>query len=548
MNVNLEKNKPMVAWIFLTLFCSSLLVAENVARKTGEVKYISKHTYYIDLGTNQGLSVGDTVSVRQRNRTVGLLVVDHVAKLSASCHLILEKKTIKRGDRVEILLPLSKHTASVAGTETIKQESPSSTAPKTRYRRYTRKRNRNGPNRIKGRMGIESLWFDDRSNSNLNYQQLALRSTLTVQKFMGMPLELRLRWRSRAHIRERSLSSSIPKNEWTHNLYELGLVYEDDNSPVEFGFGRILSHRVRGLGYIDGGLLSVKLRGPWRVGFAGGTQPSLRSSGFQTEEQKFGVFLNFERGEYESQRLSSTVAFSGRYHSGAVSREYIYLQNNYWKGSRFSVYQTVELDLNRGWKHRRGASSIQLTNIFVSTSYRPNAVLSLSFSYDARKNILIYETRSIPDSLFDETIRQGLHSTISVSLSRSVRLSGSFGVRFRNGNLKNTTSAAWALSVRHLFNTWATFNARLSYFSTQLTSAYRPNLNFRIPVLYNFSVDLSGGSYIYETGSRTTKSSWLETKGYYRINRRLYANLGYRMFFDQRLRSSRFYVETGVTF
>ncbi|MFQ5769062.1 MAG: hypothetical protein ACE5HX_00895 [bacterium] len=550
MKTNIMKISTLCSMWLIGLIGISPLFAQKLVTREGEVKYISKQSYYINLGSGQGLSLGDTVIVKQKNRTIGLLLVQHVAKLSSSCSLLSQNKTIKQGDRVEVLVRIKNKAKSKLETPSVQKNRKLKSISKTpqQYRRSSGRNKRRSINRIKGRFGIQSLWFDDRGSSKLDYNQLALRTKLKVEQFLGLALELRLRWRSRVHNRERALSNNISDNEWTHFVYEFALIYNQEDAPFEFGVGRILSQRIRGLGYIDGGLFSVKMNRQWRIGLAGGTQPSLRGSDFQTNEEKFGVFLSYEKGEFHTQRFSSTVAFSGRYHEGEVSREFIYLQNNFWKESILSIYQSVEFDLNRGWKNSHGENSLQLSNFYFSTRYSPIESLSLTLSYDARKNVRIFETRSIPDSLFDETTRQGYHAGITMRLPYRMRLSGNFGMRFRKGDLKNTVSASGALNVRNIFNTWVTFNARFSYFSTMFTKGYRPNINIRIPISRRLSLYLGGGSYIYQTGSRSTQSHWLEMEGYYRINRWWYANLGYRTFFDDRLKSRRFFAETGVAF
>ncbi|MFQ5823038.1 MAG: hypothetical protein ACE5JB_03185 [bacterium] len=540
--------KKMITW-FIFGVCGTSLFGQTLTKRVGEVKYISKQSYYINLGSGQGLSVGDTVFVIRNNRVIGKLLVENIAKQSSACKLLVQKQTIKQGDSVTIFVRILNDETIDEKSNVQKNRKPERISKSAQNdRRSSRRSKKRNVNRIKGRFGLQSIWFDDMGNSNFDYHQLALRTKLKVEQFFGLPMQLRFRWRSRAHTRERVLSHDISDSEWTHYVYELGLVYDHNDSPYEFGFGRILSRQIRGLGYIDGGLFSIKMNNLFRFGLAGGTQPSLRDSHFQTEEQKFGIFLNFERGEYQTQRISSTIAFSGRYHGGEVSREFIYMQNNFWKGMKFSIYQTVELDFNRGWKQENGKSKLQLSNFYISTRYRPFDFLSLTFSYDARKNIRVYETRSIPDSLFDETTRQGLHTGIILRLTNRIRLSGNFGIRFRKGNLKNTLSASGALRVRNIFQTWATFNARFSYFSTMFTKGYRPTVNIRIPVLRNLSFNLGGGSYIYQTGSLMTNSNWLETDGYYRINRWLFMNFGYRLFLDNRLKSGRLFLETGVVF
>jgi len=84
---------------------------------------------------------------------------------------------------------------------------------------------------VSGRFEIQSLLFDDRISSQLDYRQLAFATNLKMERFLGTLLQLRFRWRSRAFDRERILSSAVSENEWVHNVYELGLIYESKNSP-----------------------------------------------------------------------------------------------------------------------------------------------------------------------------------------------------------------------------------------------------------------------------------------------------------------------------
>lgn len=520
----------------------------ELVRRVGEVKYISQQSYYVNLGKKHGISAGDTLLVKRNGQVIGKLVVENLANLSASCRLLFQNPTVRQGDVVETFVLIEIPEPGIRESVVPRSRSQEQAISRRKSGSTSTTSGKKSSNRIKGRIGVQSVWFDDRSGSNLDHSELSIHSRLEVEQFLGLPWEFRARWRSRGLHRDRAVSSSVSRNEWRHRAYELALVYGDDDSPYEFGFGRVQSNRIRGLGYIDGGLFSVKLNDLWRVGLAAGTQPGLRTSAFQTQEQKVGVFLNFEKGDYQRQRFLSTVAFSGCYHLGEVSREFVYLQNNFSAGSQFSIYQTVEADLNRGWKTDLGNGSVQFSNFFLSSRYSPSDFISFNISYDARKTIRIYETRSIPDSLFDETTRRGLHSGISLRLTPRIRLSGNFGIRFREGERSNTTSATGSLSLRQIFNTTATLDARVSYFSAQFTNGYRPSASLRIPVLRKLSFNFGAGSYIYQTGSRTTKNNWLEAYGYYHISRRFYANFGYRTFFDKRLESNRIFLETGIVF
>lgn len=524
-----------------------VLFGQANGKTQGEIKYLSHNSYYVNLGTAEGLQVGDTLVVKRRQRIVGRLAVENVARVSAACRLLSQTSTLKEGDSVELLrLQLVREDSN---SQSVKKRNPEGLLAQTREasssRSGQRRRRQVSSNTIKGRFSVQTLTLDDQTTGNRDYYQLGLRSKLKVDRFMGLPAALRVRWRSRLHHRG-APGGGLPMDEWRHSVYELGLVSSDDGRGYEFGIGRISSSRIRGVGFIDGGLFSLKLSQAFRAGVAGGAQPSLRNSNFQTKEKKFGLFLAFEKGDFSTQRFASTVALSGRYHVSQVSREFVYIQNNYSLGSKFSLYQTLEVDVNRGWKNDLGQKKFQLSNTFFSASVHPAEFVSFNFSYDARKSVRVFETRSIPDSLFDETTRKGFHSGVTLRLPRRIRLSGTFGIRFRKGALKNTTSSSAALTVPRVLGTPATVNARLSYFNTMFTKAYRPTMSLRLPVSRRFFLNTSAGSYIYQTGSVTTTSTWLEATGYFRIDRKMFLNAGYRRFLDQRLKSARLVLEVGV--
>ncbi len=530
MSVILPGGKKMIKKLTLIMIFFAMITTIEAKPFVGQVKYISLDIYYVNLGKKQGVNEGDTLSVIRNRNLVGKLRVIKVANYSCACKLITRKNKIKLGDQVVALKSGLLNNSEILSPQ---------------------KRRKYGPyfqnNKLKGSIDFQTLWFNDMSNTDIDYSQQALVSKIEIERLLNTPLRLSMRWRTRRHHRETTFNNRIATDEWRHHIYELGLIYEPENSPVEFAMGRFLDHRVRGIGFVDGALFSVKLNPRWRIGLVGGTEPGLKNLDFRTDEQKFGVFINHERGDYQTQKISSTLAFSGRYHSGEVSREFFYLQNNYWRGGKFSIYQSVEIDINRGWKRRLQNASLQISNFFLSLHYTPYDNITVNLSYDARKNIRFYENRSIPDSLFDETIRQGIHTGFTIRLPRQVRFSGNFGVRLRKGHLKNTISASGALYVRNLLK-HVSMSTRLSYFSSMFTTGYRPSLDIRIPLQREFTLRLGGGSYIYKLGNSTSSNHWLEVDADYYFNRWFFGSLGYRYFITNQLKSGRFFLETGVQF
>lgn len=546
MNVTLMgRNKMMTRalLLFLVLVLNLQPVYGQVLKTiNGHVKYISQEAYYVDIGSGDGLSIGDILTVIRNGRSVGQLEVQHIAESSAACALLNSAGSIIHiKDVVRMRVKNSEQIKPEVSTPKMK---PSSKFEKSRVTKKTpRRKKKRKTNNISGSIGLQSVIFQDKTGRGSDYNQFGVRSRLKIKQLAGTPFELRFRSRSRTHDRETTFNPLISGNNWTHSVYELSLIYASDLSPYTLGFGRIRSNKIRGLGYIDGGLFSYKMTSNWSLGLAGGSEPQLSTSSFKAKNQKFGLFVNYEI----ERKLSSTIAFSGSYNNSNISREFFYLQNNYMVGGKLSIYQTVEVDLNRGWKSDTG-NSFQLSNFFINARYSPIKPLSLNVSYDRRKMVRVFETRSIPDSLFDESARQGLRTGFSLNLPYRTRLFGNFGVRFRSGELSSTTSFSGGFSARQIFNTNVSVNSRISYFSTMFSQGIRPTLQLRIPVSRKFSTTLGAGSTIYKIGQQTTTNYYLDGSAYFRLHRFLYFNAGSRLFIDKKLESNRLFLELGSTF
>jgi len=545
--IHLYKNAPALFLKSLLFFLSfTCLAFAGVDKPVGEVKHVANMIAYVNIGKNHGVSVGDSLVISRKGKRMGTLFVRRISNLSSACRWKILKSKPRQGDHVKATRRNFNATASVFATSGDSSVFRSAFKETTPQRKRSRKRNtrRSG---WKGQVAFQSVLLNDLGSSGLNYQQFGARTRIKAKSVFGLPFDFRFRWRSRAHDRVRQIGSPFD-SDWTHSVYEFGLISNRSAVNWQAGFGRILSPEIRGIGYIDGGLFSYRLNQKWQFGVAGGTEPNLSNSAFRTDAQKIGMFANFETGEIESRKLSSSLAFSSSYNKGEVNREFFYLQNNLWWGKNVSLYQTIEFDINRGWKKAAAGNTIEASNFYLNLRVAPMNALSFFLNYDARKRLRTFESRSVPDSLFDETIRRGIRAGLTVRFNREISLSGNVGLRARNGNIKDTFSFSSALRARRLLRTRASLSLQLTFFSTQFSSAYRPAAYLRLPIGRRFSTSLAVGSYIYEIVNQTTSNRWAEIGGSWQITRKISANLGYKLYAGGQIESQRFYFETGLSF
>lgn len=513
--------------LILLLLPTGQAAADQV-EVSGKIGYVSGNTIYIDLGRSDGISVGDTVDVTRGGTFIGKLLIVNTATSASSCEPLFPIEKVKIGDHVVT-------TAEVlAGEKTIKAPTAVKT---TRPKRI---------NKVRGRIALGSILSEDLTDSGLDFTRPSLSTRIRVNNIAGTPLQLSLRQRSRYYDRESNLAGETSSERWTHKVFELALEYDDEGSPYRIQFGRILPSTPRGLGYIDGALVEYQTRDRFTFGAAGGTRPDSWDAGFQSEEVTFSLFAGSEHPLGETAKASYSAAFVGNYRSGIVNREFFSVDGMYTASDRLSATGSFEIDLNREWK-RSGERSFDLTNLFLVTRYRFDNHLAVSLSYDTRRSPRTLDTRAVPDSLFDDSHRKGLHAGVSWTMSKRVNFNGNAGVRFREG-IDNTYSASGSVRIREFPVTGVVMNARLQVFQSLFSRGYRPIVGFVLSPSRELRINLRIGDSIYEIGGDIMHNPLIGSSINYWLSRRSFLSIALNGYLSEGQRSLQLFAETGLLF
>jgi len=252
---------------------------------------------------------------------------------------------------------------------------------------------------------------------------------------------------------------------------------------------------MSGVGYIDGLMAEDKLSSRVSIGAFIGTQPQWQYSSFQTSMQKAGFYGSFTRGIFGATRYEMTLALAGEYHGKTVSREFAYLQNNFNVGSAWNFFQSGEMDINRGWRKTKTGTSLVLTNLYLSVRHRLSDRISLGLSFDSRKNYWSYGIRTLADSLFDNNLRQGAKTDLSLRLPNEYLLNGGFGYQKRQTDSKATNSYSLSMNKTNFLVNRFSINLQGAAFSGPFTNG--SNLQIRLGRAIRKSDLLNIGYNIY---------------------------------------------------
>jgi hypothetical protein len=497
---------------------------------------------YLQGGRSDGLAIGDRFVIKKNDSTIVELELVYLSDRSASCKIISATSAIVTGLKA-ILITIH------AGNDTTKT-TPVDTLPIAAAERKPPSLQAIAP-RVKPVIsGSVSLTYDnwiDKANERLNFSQSTVRLSVRARKIAGKDLTFSIRSRGRYDHRSRALSYGVPQKDWANRIYELSLSYDDPKAPISISGGRIPVRRIGSAGYIDGMMIEYHLYGPVRTGVYAGAQPNWQYTEGGLSAQKYGFYFNYMRGNYQSARLEMTIAGTSEYHHATTSRELIYSQTSFSLGNRWSISQSSEIDVNRGWRRDRTSRAFSLSSAYIDTRFRFNNRLSAGLSYDNRRNYWTYEQKSLADSLFDDHLSKGIRSRLDIGLPGNFLTGLSVGYRTRGGDPVPTYSYSANVNKSGLVSAHSSLNLQYSGF----IGPQQKGSNFSVRIGEYFRqrdyVSLGYGYYRYSSMAGTTArlNHWIESTIWVDLFKNFFLNGMYQYNVGADLSGHRLQIEFG---
>lgn len=417
-----------------------------------QVQYVTADRVYVDGGSRFGLEAGDRLEVRRDGATVATLEITFAALHSSSCRIVEASRPPVAGDTVlwnapvaGRALPAAEMSAEVVGQRN-DAAPPAAAPPVPRVPMY-----RSQPTEpelrtsVSGSLSFDWEQFTDNSGFGRDFDRTSARVSLRGRNLSGLPLQLRVRASTRSLDRVVSSDGSSTLSDRRDRLYEVSLAWEPEEGRFALRLGRLRLGRYAGAGTVDGISAESRLGEKFHLGIFGGAKSDISDFGVDTDRTTYGVTARWSGGDRGRPR---EVLLAGVREIGVedVSREYVALQTRL-AGDRWSFYQRAEIDLNNGWRQELTGTSSQLSTLFLNASARISPRNRVSLSYSQFERYRTEETRFIPEELFDESSRQGARLRWTLGDLGGLNFTLSAGLRERDGDADNATSAG--LGVRH---------------------------------------------------------------------------------------------------
>ena len=435
----------------LLLICLSTLTYGQKIIK-GSITFRSSQNVYVTFENTEGIQAGDTLYSEVKGWPVPVLLVKSLSSTSCLC---VPLSNLKIDETAFIQAKIAVPEEVVVHQTTKDLEASKSVNADAIHAVIQGKVLSKPQPRFDGRISVTSYSNLMQSNSNQRFRYNVSFNAQNID--------------SSAFSAETYLSFSHKLGDWQGitdalRVYSLAVNYHPGNHSISLG--RKINLNMANIGAVDG-LQYEYNRKNMTYGFLGGYRPDYNTYGFNPNLLQFGAFVS-QNVQTDNGSMQTSLAVFNQMNNFKTDRRFAYLQHSNALLKNLSLFASAEVDFYT-LVNLHPKSTFDLTSTYVSLRYKPFDNLSLSLSYDARKNIYYYETfKNQIDSIIDRETRQGLRFNFNYRPFKKMVWGGNAGYRYKKSDLSPSINANTFLSYTQVpwINAYATLDV------TYLKSSY----------------------------------------------------------------------------
>ena len=343
-------------------------------RTVFRVKYVAEGVAYLEGGRAQGLAEGMKLEVKDTNlparqgdsvsaedpQVVAELEVSGVAETSAVTEIHTPKRPVKAGDLAYLssgdaealvaqraLSSTRQYPAVISFSEgdtldeEAREEVPRPPLPSV--------------NRARGRIGLDYITTMSQGMSSMSSTNLGFAFRGDITRIGGTYWNLSGYYRGRFTSQNATGVQTI--QDLINHTYHLNMTYDNPNSSLVAGFGRLYLPWAASLDTIDGGYFGKRLTKGTTLGIFGGSTPDPTSWNYSPNRVIGGGFLNFDGGSYDAWHYSSTSGAGISMVNWTMNRPFVFFEDTVSYSRRFAVYEAAQFDSPAGTTADAGAGS-----------------------------------------------------------------------------------------------------------------------------------------------------------------------------------------------
>jgi hypothetical protein len=517
--------------VITALSISNLFPQDWIEERTGEISYRSAQNIYVKFDSTSGIKLNDTLFLKDKYRVIPVITIKFISSKSCAGELI-NGKELKIGDKLVAYVyhEFNKEIAESQVNDTLINK-PDFTKNKSDVKIQEKRKSF----RKSGRISVQSYSSFSNESRITDYQRWRYSFSYNAERIGDGKFSLfsYINFAYRADEWQK-VSSGFGKSV---RVYDLALKY-NFNETTSILLGRHINRRVSNLSSVDG-VQFEKSFSSWFAGFIAGSRPDFSDMGYNLKLFEYGGYLG-RSDTVNDGILENTIGAFQQTNDFKTDRRFVYFQHSNSIFSELNFFFSAEADL---FKKERGMgkSDFSLTSLFASARYAPLNFISFSLSFDARKNIIYYETfKSFTDSLIENETRQGIRFGTNIRPLKNLFIGFNGGYRYQKNDLKPSRNFSGYISYSGIpvINTSSTlsYNKILSSFIDG--DIWGVRLSQNIIGNYDFSVTYRNTNYTFLSGIKSNQNSLLaDISG--KIIESFYITLSYEGIFDRKKTDSR---------
>jgi hypothetical protein len=435
-------------------------------RTVFRVKYVAEGVAYLEGGRAQGLKEGMKLEVIDKNvpatqgdsanasdpRVVAELDVSAVADTSSVTDIHTPKRPVKVGDLAYLstgdteamvqqraLSPTRQYPAVISFTEgdtldeEAREEIPRPPLPSV--------------NRARGRIGFDNIETISHGANSITSNDVGVVFRGDITRIGGTYWNLSGYWRGR--ITKESVASQQTLQNLVNRTYHLNMTYDNPNSTIVAGVGRLYLPYAPSLDTIDGGYFGKRISKGTTLGVFGGSTPDPSSWDYSPNRVISGAFVNFDGGDFNGVHYSSTAGGGVSMISWNVDRPFVFIEDSLSYKRTFALYESAQIDNpvgnsvtpSPGWGLGRNFSTFRVN---------PLSRVELDFNYNYFRQIPTFDPSLAALGLLDKYLFQGFSAGGRVEVWNQIWLSTNLGRSSGTGDAKSSLNQMYGITFNRV--------------------------------------------------------------------------------------------------
>lgn len=470
--------------VILLIISFNILSAQtkNTRLLEGVISYISSQNIYVKFVSTNGIEIGDTLFLKNNNDFLPAIKVDHKSSTSCAGSSIISRK-LEINDLLYAIIPeiiKDSTTEAVISTTLTPVVIPTVTSGE-----IITKTTLEPVSSFSGKISVQSYYNFTNNQASYDYQRWRYTFQLNANRIgsSGFSYSQYISFAYRADDWNR-ISSDLSE---AIRVYDLAVKY-NFNERTLIWLGRHLNNKISSISSIDGLQFESGIN-EWSIGAAIGSRPDFNNMGYNFKLFEYGAYIN-RADLLANGDMQNTLGYFEQTNDFKTDRRFLYYQHSNSAIQSTRIFLSTEIDL---YKKEMGESKTEfsLTSLFTSVNIRPSDFFAVMISYDARKNVIYYETfKTLVDSIIENETRQGFRTRLTLKPFNNFYIGGDYGYRHRKGDLKPSNNYGGYITYTRIPAIETSATVSFNKLSSSYTEGDIWTASLNRPIAFGFDVML----------------------------------------------------------